>query len=195
VVAYVAEQRTGKSWEELMQAEVFEPLGMATAGFGRPRSNDRPNEPTLHRKMETGFEPEPDDRNNLMAVFAPAGDAHCSIRDFAKFASYELNAALGNDMLLKPTTAKKRQEMLKSPLPLVYPPGKKLKVGAKGQGEKKGPPPGGGRGFFGGSEYVSSGCNLWPDQNLTVVAAINAGSCNDAIRGAHDVLKQVVTSS
>ena len=32
----VAEQATSKSWEELMQKGLFEPLGMKTAGFGPP---------------------------------------------------------------------------------------------------------------------------------------------------------------
>jgi len=196
VVAYVAEQRTGKSWEELMQFEVFQPLGMSTAGFGRPRSKERPNEPTLHRKADTGFEPEPDDRENVMAVFAPAGDVHCSIRDFAKFASYELSAANGSNTLLKPDTAKQLKEMSQSGGPLVYPKMIKTKggggkvVGEK-IGEKKGPPPPGkaGNSFFGGSDYVSAGCILWPEENLAAVAAVNAGSANEAIRAAHEAAK------
>jgi CubicO group peptidase (beta-lactamase class C family) len=149
VVAFAAEQRTGQSWESLMQREVFEPLGMQTAGFGRPRSNERPHQPTLHRKSETGFEPEPDYRVNFMSVFAPAGDIHCSIRDFARFAIYELIAARGDNKLLKPATAKRQQELLQSRMPLVYPMGKKPKVGdAKKAGERKGPPPGGAGGAF-----------------------------------------------
>jgi CubicO group peptidase (beta-lactamase class C family) len=81
VAAYGAEQRTGSTWEELMRAEVFEPLGMRTAGIGHPRSKERPNEPVLHRKTDAGFEPEADERENMMALFAPAGDVHCSNRD------------------------------------------------------------------------------------------------------------------
>jgi CubicO group peptidase (beta-lactamase class C family) len=198
LVAYVAEQRTGKSWEELMQAEVVQPLGMSTAGFGRPRSKDRPNEPTLHRKTDTGFEPEPDDRENVMAVFAPAGDVHCSIRDFAKFASYELNAANGNNTLLKPATAKRLRELSQSGGPLVYPKMIKTKggggkVAGEKVGEKKAPPPGRpGNSFFGGSDYVSAGCILWPEENLAAVAAINAGSANEAIRAAHEAVKKLV---
>jgi len=197
VVAYVAEQRTGKSWEELMRAEVFEPLGMSTAGFGRPRSKERPNEPTLHRKTDAGFEPEPDDRVNVMAVFAAAGDVHCSIRDFAKFASYELNAANGNDTLLKPATAKRFRELSQTTAPLMYPKMKKKAPDGKDGGQKvvgaKGPPPAGsGRSFFGGSEYVSAGCILWSEENLAAVAAINAGFSNEAIRAVHEGIKKAV---
>jgi CubicO group peptidase (beta-lactamase class C family) len=198
LVAFVAEQRTGKSWEELMRAEVFQPLAMSTAGFGRPRSKDRPNEPTLHRKTDNGFEPEPDDRENVMAVFAPAGDVHCSIRDFAKFASYELNAANGNNSLLKPDTAKSLREMSQGAGPLVYPKMMKTKAGGgkvvgEKVGEKKGPPLGRpGNSFFGASDYISAGCILWPEENLAAVAAINAGASNEAIRAAHDEIKKAV---
>jgi CubicO group peptidase (beta-lactamase class C family) len=200
LVAYVAEQRTGKSWEELMQAEVFQPLEMSTAGFGRPRSKERPNEPTLHRKTDTGFEPEPDERNDIMVLFAPAGEVHCSIRDFARFASYELNAANGNNSLLKPVTAKHVQEMSQGAGPLVYPKMMKKKggdgkEGGDKSGAKKGPPPGRpGNSFFGGSDYVSAGCILWPEVNLAAVAAVNAGSANEAIRAAHEAVKQMVGS-
>jgi len=44
--------------------------------------------------------------------------------------------------------------------------------------------------FFGHFDYVSSGRILWPDQNLAAVAAIDAGSSNDAIRAAHEALKR-----
>ncbi|HEY2410677.1 MAG TPA: serine hydrolase domain-containing protein [Pirellulaceae bacterium] len=198
VVAFVAEQRTGKTWEELMRGEVFQPLGMSAAGFGRPRSKDRPDEPTLHRKTDTGFEPEPDERVNVMAVFAPAGDVHCSIRDFAKFASYELNAANDNNSLLKPATAKQVREMSQTAGPLMYPKMMKKKGGDGKEGgdkigAKKGPPPGRpGNSFFGGSDYVSAGCILWPEENLAAVAAINAGASNEAVRTAHEVIKQAV---
>jgi CubicO group peptidase (beta-lactamase class C family) len=196
LVAFVAEQRTGKSWEALMQAEVFQPLGMTMAGFGRPRSKDRPNEPTLHSKTLAGFEPEADDRVNVMEVFAPAGNAHCSIRDFAKFAIYELASAQGKNSLLRPATAQRWQEISRRPGPGggKRPP---TKTGGdkqppdKAKKGKRSPDPSAGRSFFGGSAYVSSGCILWPDQNLAAVAAINAGSSHDAIRAAHEALRQL----
>jgi CubicO group peptidase (beta-lactamase class C family) len=200
IVAFVAEQRTGKKWEELMRTELFEPLAMNTAGIGRPRSAMRPNEPTLHRKTESGYLPEPADRENLMALFAPAGDVHCSIRDFAKYAIYELNAANGNDSLLKPATARQLRELPPSAGPLIYPQGMKMKTGrgpAGGDkaGAKKGPPPGRpGNSFSGGSEYVSAGCILWPEENLAAVAAINAGGANEAIRAAHEAAKQALAA-
>jgi hypothetical protein len=82
--------------------------------------------------------------------------------------------------------------------PLVYP--KMIKGKAPGGkifgekiGDKKRPPPGRpGNSFFGGSDYVSAGCILWPEENLAAVAAINAGFSNEAIRAAHEAIKMVV---
>ena len=64
---------------------------------------------------------------------------HCSIRDFAKFASYELNGANGNDTMLKPATAKRLRELSQGAGPLIYPQGMKMKAGGgKDGGEKIG---------------------------------------------------------
>jgi CubicO group peptidase (beta-lactamase class C family) len=194
LVALVAERRTGKSWESLMESEVFQPLGMTTAGCGRPRSAERPSEPTLHSKTDSRYEPEPDDRADGMLLVAPAGDVHCSIRDFAKFAIYELSAARGNDMLLKPATAEHYRELSNARGPLIYPKAMKMKLPpGKGKGEKKGPQKSNeGRNFFGGSNFVSAGCMLWPEENLAAVAAINAGSNNEAIRIALNLAHQAM---
>jgi CubicO group peptidase (beta-lactamase class C family) len=165
LVAFVAERRAERSWETLMQDEVFKPLGMSTAGFGRPVSQEHPNEPTLHRKGGQGYEPEPEGQPNVMAVLAPAGDVHCSIRDFAKFAAYELEAAQGRDSLLKPATAKRWQDFLRTQ-------------------------PIEGRSFFGGSPFVSSGFIIWRSINLAVAVAANAGGGGDAVRAVFDAIKQ-----
>jgi CubicO group peptidase (beta-lactamase class C family) len=165
VAAYVAERRTGQSWETLMQAEVFQPLGMITAAFGRPRTKDRPDEPASHRKGDNGYEPVADERAAPATPMAPAGGVCCSIRDFARFASYLLAALRGDDKLLKPATSKHWQEL---------PRGK-----ADGQ-----------RAFFGGSQTISTGCSLWPDKNLGVVVAINGGAAGDAVRAVFDVIRE-----
>lgn len=36
VAGAMAEKKTGKSWEALMQEKLFKPLGMTSAGFGFP---------------------------------------------------------------------------------------------------------------------------------------------------------------
>jgi len=55
IAGVIAEQETGRSWEELMQREVFAPLGMRSAGFGAPKSRA----PWGHRKPDAGGKPVP----------------------------------------------------------------------------------------------------------------------------------------
>jgi CubicO group peptidase (beta-lactamase class C family) len=167
LVATVAERRTGRAWEKLMQDEVFQPLGMTRAGCGRPRDKERPGEPALHRKGENGYEPEPEGQARPLGALAPAGDVHCSICDFARFAAYELSAMQGNDALLKPATAKRWQEI------------------SPGNGADE-------RSFFGGSPFISTGCVIWPRKNLAVVVAINGGGAGDAVQAAFEAVKQRV---
>jgi CubicO group peptidase (beta-lactamase class C family) len=154
VAALVAARRAERTWEALMEGEVFKPLGLRAAGFGRPRTKERPNEPTFHIKGAAGYKPEPADRPALPAVaLAGAGGIHCSIRDFARFASYELAAARGKDTLLAPATARRWQELRQA---------------------KEGMP------FFGGTPALTAAYVLWPSKNLAAVMAVNAGGAGEA---------------
>jgi CubicO group peptidase (beta-lactamase class C family) len=169
VAAFMAERRTGRSWEALMQEEVFKPLGMNSAGFGRPWSKERPHEPWSHIKGKGGYELEPEERSGGPGLaLAAAGAVHCSIRDFAKFASYELAAAQGKNRLLNPATAKRWQEI------------------------RRGEKPGEVLSFFGGSPSISAGCMTWASKNLAVVAAINGGSVGGACKAILEAAKRKV---
>jgi CubicO group peptidase (beta-lactamase class C family) len=171
VAALVASRRVGRPWEALMEQEVFQPLGMTKAGFGRPRSKERPNEPWSHIKGPDGYRPEPADRpEDPSAVLAGAGGVHCSIRDFAKFASYQLTAARGKDTLVKGATAKRWREL------------------TRGEGVE-------GRPRFGGSPGISAGYLLWPSKNLGVVVAVNGGAAQDACRAVFKAVEKRYGSS
>jgi CubicO group peptidase (beta-lactamase class C family) len=203
LLGYVAAQQTGKSWETLMTDEVFRPLAMQTAGFGPPRSKDRPQEPSLHQKGENGYAPESEDRINPLAVLAPAGDVHCSIRDFAKFAAYELAAAKGQHTLLRPGTAERFQQLTRPGRAGGGPKMKSGPGGEPGKGKspklanksKAGKPASSTPAFFGGSQFISSGCILWPELNLAAVVAVNGGSAHDAIREAMDHIHELDAES
>src|SRR5262249_30727751 len=130
-----------------------------------PRSKERPNEPSLHRKGANGYEPEAEGQAPVLAALAAAGNVHCSICDFARFASYELGAVQGKDTLLQPATAKRFQSLTEDR-------------------------PAEGRSFFGGSPFISSGCILWPSKNLAAVVAVNAGGANDAVQAVMNAVKE-----
>jgi CubicO group peptidase (beta-lactamase class C family) len=102
IAGAMAEQITSTPWESLMYEQLFEPLGMNSAGFGDPTTAGSTDHPCGHVIDQTGrfvsFSPD-------YELFAsPAGLVHCSLADWAKFVSLHLGGAKGRARLLKPTT-------------------------------------------------------------------------------------------
>lgn len=92
----VAERATGLSYEALMRRELFEPLGLATAGFG-----------ATHRGQPLGHQagaPVEGLEGDNPAVLAPAGGIHMSLGDWARFAIDQMAGEQGRGSLLKPET-------------------------------------------------------------------------------------------
>ncbi len=91
LAGYIAEVATDRSWEDLMHAEVFGPLGITSAGFGPPGSLDEVDQPRGH--VGWGGEghkgswvpivsgPAADNPRAL----GPAGTVHMTMADWAKF--------------------------------------------------------------------------------------------------------------
>lgn len=73
----------GKPWEQVIQAELFDPLGMTTAGHGAPRGDD----PWGHRALPDGRfgAVDPARGADNPAPFGPAGRMHMSVADYGKF--------------------------------------------------------------------------------------------------------------
>ena len=99
VLGAVLEKKTGQAWEDLMRKRLFEPLGMATAGFGPPGTKGLVDAPWGHRVTDGRVEPSQTDNP---PVFGPAGTVHCSIDDWARFVSLYLQS--GSQTLLSPRT-------------------------------------------------------------------------------------------
>jgi D-alanyl-D-alanine carboxypeptidase len=99
VAAAMLEQITGESWEELLTREVFEPLGMTSAGFGPPGTAEAVDQPRGHVPGLLGGlsarTPGPTADNPL--VMGPAGTVHASLGDMAKYLSMHLAGARGED--------------------------------------------------------------------------------------------------
>ena len=150
VLGQIAATCNQSEFEAAMQQHVFAPLGLTRAGFGRPCTNDRPNEPWLHVQHGKEYEPEVDRERPAEVILAAAGDVHCSIRDLAKFASYELLQAQEKDPHLKPATAKRLYDLMNS----------KAKDDFSA---------------FGGTPWLAAGVNYVKSENLAIVFAINAG--------------------
>jgi CubicO group peptidase (beta-lactamase class C family) len=97
----MAEQVTGASWESLMRDRLFGPLGMSTAGFGAPGTPGKVDQPWGHRVKGGQVEPTRQDNAPCMG---PAATVHCSVVDWAKFATLHMRGGQGKGRLLKPAT-------------------------------------------------------------------------------------------
>jgi D-alanyl-D-alanine carboxypeptidase len=86
IAGLMMEELTGESWEALMAREVFEPLGLDSAGFGPP--------PVIRGHTMWG-RPAPDNRADNPAALGPAGTVHMSLEDYAAFISMVLQAKDG----------------------------------------------------------------------------------------------------
>ena len=80
VLGAAIEAITGQSWENAMRAQVFQPLGLASAGFGPPPS---PNA-WGHRPGPTPIDPTNPGADNPLAL-GPAGTVHMTLDDYARF--------------------------------------------------------------------------------------------------------------
>jgi CubicO group peptidase (beta-lactamase class C family) len=86
VAGVVLENAGARSWEDLMRAEVFAPLGMASCGFGHPSTPHVVDAPWGHDSRgpvasdSTSFDVSP--------PFGPAGTVACTLADWGRFAGY-----------------------------------------------------------------------------------------------------------
>jgi len=86
----VLEHLTGRAWEDLMRERLFEPLGISTGGFGPPGTAGKTDQPWGHSSVVG----KPIDPGSPAAEFpmyyGPAGLAHMTITDWAKFIGLHL---------------------------------------------------------------------------------------------------------
>ena len=106
IAGLMLEKTTGKSFEELFEQELLVPLGMKSTGFGPPGSAGKHDQPWGHWRDEESsriiWHPlDPGDRfaDNPPSL-NPAGVAHASLQDVARFASAHLSGELGRPGLL-----------------------------------------------------------------------------------------------
>jgi CubicO group peptidase (beta-lactamase class C family) len=93
LAAAMMESITGKSWEDLMKTELFQPLGMTSAGFGAPDSTSNVNEPWGH--SESSGQRVASNGDNPPGL-GPAGTVHASLEDWARFIRLHLDGSEGS---------------------------------------------------------------------------------------------------
>lgn len=96
VAGHVCETVTGTPYEELIDALLFRPLGIASAGFGAPGTPGTIDQPRGHDRRGAPREPTADGRgaDNPPAI-TPAGRLHLSLADWSKLVRLHVRGARG----------------------------------------------------------------------------------------------------
>jgi CubicO group peptidase (beta-lactamase class C family) len=97
IAGAMAEQVTGKTYEELMQSLVFGPLQMKSAGFSAG-----PTPGSLDAPWGHDWEGRPSLHEDLPVTAAAGSTLSCSLADWGKFISDHLRGAEGKPALLRP---------------------------------------------------------------------------------------------
>jgi CubicO group peptidase (beta-lactamase class C family) len=180
IAGAMTERVTGKSWEELLDNLLLEPLRITSAGIGAPGSADKVDQPWGHRRLGARWMPmPPGPLADNPVVISPAGCVHFTIGDWAKYAAFHLRGARSEGEILKPETFRRLHLDVRS------------QGYALGWGVRHEPD-------LGGTVLTHAGSNtmwfaiIWiaPNANVAVVVATNTGNDNGgrACRSAADKL-------
>ena len=92
ILGAVLERTGGQTWEELIVAHVFDPLGLRSAGFGPQSSLGRVDAPLGHTLVDgKQFAWLAGPNGDNPAVMGPAGTVHLSLLDFADWANWQVS--------------------------------------------------------------------------------------------------------
>jgi CubicO group peptidase (beta-lactamase class C family) len=111
----IIERAGGKTWDELITQRVFTPLGLKTAGLGCQASLGRIDAPLGHKIVDgkpKAILSGPNGDNPL--VLGPAGIAHMSVLDFARWADWNAGEGRRGPKLVRAETLKKLHTMVVS---------------------------------------------------------------------------------
>jgi len=120
ILGAVLEKLENKGWEEIVEEQLFQPLGMEECGFGPPAhpATQPATQPWAHYFHEGVFYSYYAD--NPPAV-GPAGTVHCSLRSLAKFLQMHLDAANGDTSFFsRSTTLKNHSSVTGAIVPFTF---------------------------------------------------------------------------
>jgi CubicO group peptidase (beta-lactamase class C family) len=105
VAGAALERATGETWEALIAARLFGPLGMSSCGFGAPATPGTVDAPWGHSGTTGAYTPvAPGPYADNPPALGPAGTVHCALADWAKFAALHLAGARGESTFLSAAT-------------------------------------------------------------------------------------------
>jgi CubicO group peptidase (beta-lactamase class C family) len=107
-VGAIIERVGGKTWDELITERIFVPLTLKTAGLGPQASLGKIDAPLGHIMVDgkaKAFLSGPN--GDGPSIYGPAGIAHMSILDFARWAGWNAGEGKRKPALVKPETMRK----------------------------------------------------------------------------------------
>jgi CubicO group peptidase (beta-lactamase class C family) len=109
VIAGAMVERIGKkTWEEMITERIFTPLKLRTAGLGPQASVGRIDAPLGHSVTEGRTKAMLAGPNgDVPPLIGPAGSAHMSVLDFARWAGWNAGEEKRGPVLVKPGTMRK----------------------------------------------------------------------------------------
>ncbi len=165
IAGAAAEQRTGRTWEDLVRSEVWKPLGIRSGGFGPPGKSGRFDQPLGHDRADGQWiaqDPGHPDSDNPVAA-GPAGTVHMSLQDWLLFAQDQLDGERGTGKLL----TQEDYRRLHQPVAKNYALGWGVFRGADGATELIM--------HTGSNGFWVADVRIAPKRNVIVLTAINAG--------------------
>lgn len=104
IAGAIAEQATGKTFNELVEQDVFSPLELTRTGFGPPQlSKETVDQPTGHR-THVGLKVSVGDKADNTPIMAPGGGIHMSLESLCRFADAHLQGERDSHPLLSTET-------------------------------------------------------------------------------------------
>jgi CubicO group peptidase (beta-lactamase class C family) len=98
IAGAMLEELEDTPFEELMRRELFEPLGMQSAGFGPPGTAAALDQPRGHeRRGEELIPVAPGPAADNPPAIGPAGTVHATLEDWARFVAAHVAGARGED--------------------------------------------------------------------------------------------------
>lgn len=102
---YLAGQRAGTTWEDMMRERLFEPLGMDRSNFRVTDSEQDPDHALPYRENDGELERIPFRRLDLIG---PAGAVNSSVKEMARWVRFNLDGGrVGDRGLIEPATLAK----------------------------------------------------------------------------------------
>jgi len=108
IAGAMLERVSGRTWEELITERIFTPVGLQSAGLGNQASLGRVDAPLGHAIVDGKTKPYLAGPNgDNPPILGPAGTAHMSVLDFARWAGWNAGEGKRGPQLVAPDTLRR----------------------------------------------------------------------------------------